>query len=122
MWSDRHYYLYISKDKKLSSYVETKKLGNFLDSMPELTKVSDFSYNNSSIDLSILYAKSIDSWSSSDINPEKTNLLTIVCPKGDSVAFEKNKTMLIKIASFLNWQLVDEETEEGIEHSVIWTP
>ena len=127
MWSDRHFYFDIYKDKNLSSSVETKSLRAFLDTLPELKKTSDFNYrnvpnSNISIDLLILYAKSVDSWSSDDTNSKKTNLLTIVCTKRDSAVFEQHKTLLIKIASFLNWQLVDERTDDGIDDFVIWAP
>lgn len=122
MWSDRHFYFNIYKDKSLSSHVATKSVCDYLDTLPDLKKTSDFSYCNASTDLSILFAKSVDSWSDNDTNSEKTNLISIVCTKGDSADFEKHKTLLIKIAAFLNWQLVDEQTDDGIEDFVIWSP
>ena len=37
-------------------------------------------------------------------------------------SFEHVKTVFIKIAAFLNWTLVEEETDDGLENYKIWHP
>lgn len=122
MWSDNYFYLSIYKDKNLSSAVATKSILEFLDALPDLKKTSDFRYGNTSIDVLTLFAKSADSWSDKDTNSELTNLVAIVCAKGEAADFETQKNLLIKIAAFLNWQLINEQTDDGIEDFVIWSP
>jgi hypothetical protein len=126
MWSNEYYYFNIYKDKNLSADFDTKKLQFFLDTLPELKKAGDFCYKNNTTfpftEFRLLFANSNSNYSSNDTNPIKTNLLPIVCSKYDKDNFDKYKSLFIKIASFLNWQFVDECTDDDIEDFVIWKP
>lgn len=109
MWSDRHYYLNIYKDNSLSSHCDTKILREFLDSIPELEQKSKYEFVNKNpfpiTQLLLLNAQSIDNWSGSDTNFKRTNLITIVCEKGEHVNFKELKRVFEQISSFLNWSL-----------------
>jgi hypothetical protein len=127
MWSDKYYYLNIFHDEKLSINCNTQELIDFLKTLPELKQTGNFTFSNSSqsptfINIILLNARELNSWSDNDTNTQKTNLIAIVCAKGNPQNFEKLKEPLIKIASFVNWQLVDEHTDDGIEDFIIWSP
>jgi hypothetical protein len=125
MWSDRYYYLNICSDSELSEDFNSIQLLNFLETIPEIRKVNEHKFRNLDsfphLEILVLKARSLNSWSNYDTNKEMTNLLAIVCSKS-STDFERIKTILIRIASFLNWPLIDEETDDGEENKVLWTP
>jgi hypothetical protein len=127
MWSDRHYYLNIFHDEELSVHYNTKELIDFLNTIPELEQTGNFTFSNSSqfpisIDFYLLYARHLNSWNENQTDPLKTNLITIVCTKNSQENFERLKSIFIKIAAFVNWQLEYEHTDDGIENYIIWTP
>lgn len=126
IWSDNYYYLNIYKDEKLNSTFYTKELREFINRIPELNLVSKYEFKNTEsfpfTQLLLLNAKSVDSWTATDTHPNKTNLITIVCGKGEQVDFNDLKRVFISIASFLNFFFVDEETDDGIENYIIWEP
>jgi len=126
MWSDRYYYINIYHDKSLRVDCKTRELVDFLRSLPELKQTSDFTFSNTDslpyASLTLLKAYHIDSWSDKETDIEKTNLIAVVCAKSTNEEFKLLKATLIKIAAFLNWQVVDEETDDGIEDFVLWRP
>ena len=114
MWSDRYYYLNIYKDESLSGDVSTIQLREFLATIPQLEQRGEFEFRNTAAfpftSLWLLNANSIRSYSSNDTDSKRTNLITIVCSKGQHVDFRELKNVFSQIASYLNWTLVDEET------------
>ncbi|MDJ1483632.1 hypothetical protein QNI16_24245 [Cytophagaceae bacterium YF14B1] len=126
MWSDRYYYLNIYYDKQLNAEVSTARLITFLQSIPQLMQYGEFKFSNIEsfpfIRILLLRAKSLSYWSDSDVDSNLTNLITIVCTKGKKEDFTKIMDVLIPIASFVNWQLVDELTDDEIEDFVLWSP
>ena len=125
--TDKYYYLNIFHDEFLSVHRNTQELIDFLKMLPELKQTGNFTFSNSSkfpvfIDFILLNARHLNSWSDNDTDSQKTNLIAIVCAKDKPQNFEKLKELLIKIASFLKWQLVDEHTDDGIEDFIIWAP
>ncbi|MEN2400124.1 hypothetical protein GKZ90_0010065 [Flavobacterium sp. MC2016-06] len=120
MWSDRYYYLNIYSDKELSTSFNTLEIRNFLESLKELKKKSDFVFNNQTdfpfTIIILLNARNIDSWSDKDVNESKTNLLSIVCAKSNDEDFKILKETFIKIAKFLNWKLIEEDSENEIKN------
>jgi hypothetical protein len=127
MWSDKYYYLNIAHDLDLSVRFSTVDLINFLHGQKELRQESNFRFGNSALlptflDIQLLRARSYNNWSDRDTDSQETNLLAIVSAKGENVDFEKVKGLLIRIATFLRWQLIDEETDEGEENFVLWSP
>jgi hypothetical protein len=126
MWFDSYYYLNICRDRELSENFNSTRLLNFLRSIPELQQVKEFEFRNVAsfpfLQILILKAKHLNSWNADDTDSKETNLVTIVCSKSDAKDFEKIKVVLIKIASCLNWPLTDEQTEDGEENKILWTP
>lgn len=126
MWSDRYYYLNIYKDENLSANWDTKELREFLGGIPELIQVGKYEFKNSEpfpfTQLLLLKVRNKDNWTGSDTNSIHSNLITIVCGKGEHIDYEAIKRVFIQIASFLNSKLVDEETDDGIENFTIWEP
>ena len=126
MWSDKYFYLNIYKDKNLSSNWDTRELRAYINGIPELRQANKYEFENIEAfpftQLLLMNANSLDTWTDSDNHPQKTNLITIVCGKGELVDFNKLKNVFIQIASFLQWKLVDEETDDGLEHYTIWEP
>jgi hypothetical protein len=127
MWSDRYYYLNVFHDAELSVHFNTKELIDFLKLMPELQQTGDFTFSNSSrfpisLNLILLYARHLNSWNENDTNQLKTNLIAIVCAKDDLESFERLKSIFIKIAAFVDWQLEDEHADDDIENYIIWSP
>lgn len=115
MWSDRFYYLNIYKDNTLSSNFSTKDLKKFLKSLKEFEQTGKFKYQpRAHLPFAYFLLLNVDdpnNWSDSDTSSKITNLIPIVCSKGDHVNFEVIKPAFIKIASFLNWKLIDERTD-----------
>ena len=126
MWSNKYYNLNIYKNEALTDYVETAKLRAFLNSVIQFKQISKYAYKNNEdfpfLNLLLLKAKSLDNWDNSDCNSRKTNLIAIVIRKDMDTKFEKIKIPFIKVASFLNWKLVDEQTDDGKESFIIWKP
>ncbi len=126
MWSDRYYYLKIYADENLGASTCTRTLIDFIEAIPELESDGNYGYKNSGdfpfVSLSLIKARNINSWSSNDFDSSETNLINIVYKKGKNDKFETAKLIYIRIAKFLQWKLIDEETDDDIENFVIWTP
>lgn len=124
MWSNKYYYLNIYKDESLSSDSDTKELRDFINGIPELMQTDKFGFKNKEpfpfTQLLLLKAKHPNNWTENDTDFRRTNLIAIVCAKGEHVDFKEMQKVFIKIATFLNWKLVDEETDDGIENYTIW--
>lgn len=126
MWSDRYYYLNIYSDEELTKTCDTRSLRQFLQSLPELTQVGDFNSENSHnfpfTRLILLHTSGKGGWNDSHVSAKRTNLIDIVCAKGEDVPFDCMSATFIKIAKFLNWKLIDELTDDDVENFVIWEP
>ena len=127
MWSPYFYYLNIVHDLELSVYCNTGELIRFLNTLPELQQIDSFQFKSAgylpfSVDMLLLNARSYSSWSDLDTDLEKTNLIAMVCTKNTSETFEQAKGILIKVAAFQNWQLINEYSDNDIEDDVIWGP
>ncbi|MFD2562913.1 hypothetical protein [Aquimarina rubra] len=126
MWSDNYYYLNIYKDESLSHEVSTNKLIDFIDAIPELERSGAYKFKNTKsfpyTQLLLLKSKNLDSWNEKDTNAKSTNLITIVCSKGAHIDFKEIERVFVKIASFLQWTIVEEKNDDGIENYTIWKP
>jgi len=124
MWSDRYYYLNIYKNERLSEEVSTTELTEFISGISELENDGILKFKNIDsapfVRLALLKSQSANSWSEGDRNSKSTNLITVVCSKVDGSDFEKVQNLLTQIAKFLNWKLVNEETDDGIKNFVLW--
>ncbi|MBC8152665.1 MAG: hypothetical protein H7Z72_07120 [Bacteroidetes bacterium] len=124
MWSDKYYYLNIYHDKELRVDCDTNQLVSFLKSLSQLKQTTTTAFTNSDrlplyIDITLLWTNHINSWSDKDRATQRTNLIAIVCAKDKLKDFQELKDTFIKIATFLTWQLVDEQNDEGIEDFIL---
>lgn len=114
------------KDEDLSESCSTSELIDFLTSIKLITKTGDFSFNiyygGISADLLLLNTESAGSWSEHDTDKVETNLITIVCTKKEPELFNEVKNILIEIAKYLQWQFIDEHSDDGVDNFVIWKP
>ncbi|MGD1847633.1 MAG: hypothetical protein ACFB10_19760 [Salibacteraceae bacterium] len=126
MWSDRYYYLNIYKDKSLNTHCSTERLIYFLNDFPELQQKEMYRFGNADglpfVDMWLLFTPTLSSWSNYSTDPIKTNLISIVCAKGVYGRWELLQPIFVKIASYLHWSLVDEETDGGQEDFILWKP
>lgn len=126
MWSEQYHYINIYHDKELSVRCSTNDLSGFLRSLPELKQKSDFEFTNSDLfpftELLLLHAKDPDAWSSNDTNYLTTNLIAVICSRYSKEDDLKLMNLFVRIASFLKWQVVEEQTEEGVEDCILWQP
>ncbi|MBO0950675.1 hypothetical protein [Fibrella forsythiae] len=126
MRSDRYYYLNIYHDEQLSVDFDTQQLTDFIKSLSQFEQKEKFSFTNSKqftvfTNITLLFANQIHSWSSLD-SGTRTNLVSIVCAKDPTVDFQIVQNVLVQIATYLNWQWVDEQTDDEIENFVLWKP
>lgn len=127
MYSPLYHYLGIYHDPDLSVHCSTNELIHFLRTFPELKETESHIFCNSAkfplyFKITLLYAHKLNSWSEKNINPQRINLIDIVCSKDNAAAFEQFKSILTKVAAFLNWKLVDEMDEDGNENITLWAP
>ncbi|HWJ27648.1 MAG TPA: hypothetical protein VNS32_13970 [Flavisolibacter sp.] len=126
MWSEQYHYINIYHDKELSVRCSTKDISGFLRSQPELKQKGDFEFINSDLlpftEILLLHASNKDSWSSNDTNYLTTNLIAIVCSRYNEEEDQKLMDLFIRIAVFLKWQIVEEQTDNSEEDCVLWQP
>ncbi|MEM6297097.1 MAG: hypothetical protein AAF740_00235 [Bacteroidota bacterium] len=93
MWSDRYFYWNICKDTSLHETVSTKDLISFINDLPETRKVSEFEFRNQPafpfFSMVLLNAKNLTSWNGEETDEECTNLIAIVCAKGEKTRNEQ---------------------------------
>jgi hypothetical protein len=127
MHSSQYHYLGIYHDADLSVHCNTYDIVHFLRTFPEVVQTESHIFSNRSnfplfFTMTLLYAHKLDKWSEKNINPVRTNLIDIVCSKDNTAAFEQFKQILIKVAEFLKWKLVDEMDDDGNENITLWAP
>jgi ribonuclease HIII len=130
MYSDQYFYFTLRPDLELSEKISIELVKSFLNSIEEIKEKTSVTYQNNEmypwITLDLINAKSMNSWSSNkDI--EDVNLISIVGSKNTLTDTFENKrkyylTLLEKIADYLKWEIVEEETEDGIENFVVYKP
>lgn len=95
----------------------------FLDGISEIEKEGTHQYRNKKgfpfFSLHLLFVTSYSNWSSLDIHETKANFITIVSSKETSNDLQKCTSLSMKIAQFLNRELI-EETDDG--DMIIWQP
>ncbi|GAB4030355.1 hypothetical protein [Spirosoma jeollabukense] len=106
---------------------DTNQLVAFLKSLSQLKQIAATTFTNDDrsplyINISLLWTNHIYSWSDKDRATQRTNLIAIVCAKDELKGFQELKDTFVRIATFLSWQLVDEENEEEIEDFILWKP
>jgi hypothetical protein len=112
MWSSQYRYLNIYGDAELTIEADTKQLRDFLNTLPQLKQVTDFKFRNTEVipfaEILLLKAGSLYRWNENDTDDDKVNLVAIVCSEGDGDELNRLRDVFLKIASFLNWDLVEE--------------
>ncbi len=130
MYSPFYFYFNLRYDAELSESKPVETIKSWLKEFKQIQETQSVSYENSDhfpwIKITLLNAKSDDSWAEEDSITE-CNLIAIV---GSKHLYHPTETLEIrylqyvdllkKIADLLNWELIDEETEDGIEDYVIY--
>ena len=121
MWSDRYFYFNSWFDTQLSKSFNMTELNQFLKSRPELEENGTGGFRNNPdfafLTIDLLYTRDKDNWSNSNTHAEKLNMIAIVCGR---THFEELKILLMELVTFVNGDLVLEETDEGLEDFVVW--
>ena len=124
MWSSDYFYFEIRFDQTYSRTINSSELLGFL--VDEIYLVSDGTdslvgnYQQPWMNLTIVKASKDGCFSSQRECPEKVNLISIVGSKKYNNYGEYEK-ILIKIAQWLKWELIEEEDDEGNEGVIIWS-
>ena len=114
MYSPLYSYYLIYSDSNLKQFYDAGTLKIFLKDIPELKEDGPNHFVNaqgsSFISISLLSAKSIDSWSSQKVELDAFNLISVIGTRNEDD--EDTEELLIQIADFLGWQWVDESKPE----------
>ena len=132
MYSPFYFYFQLRYDNKLSESKLVENIKGWLKEFKELQEKKKVSYENSDsfpwIDLTLLNANFYDS-RIKDNSIGQCNLIAVVGSKNLQHPTETIESrylqyvnLLKEIADLLNWELIDEETEDGIEDYVVYNP
>ncbi|MEK6482615.1 hypothetical protein WJR50_34125 [Catalinimonas sp. 4WD22] len=110
----------------MTESVPINEVKKFLDNLPEIKERGIVNYENHKffpwINLTLVKTATMDSWAS-DIEIQYVNLISVTASKRGTQAdkeLEEYLNLMKKIADFLKWEIVEEETEDGIENHVIY--
>ena len=127
MWSHLYGYYEIRGSADYSISADTEDMRTILADFPELKRVGLMSYENALGYpwISLCLAKS--SKGSYSVSPEtwntEFNTIPVVCSKSDSGKVPAAQLdLLLRIAALLNWELLEEENDEGEEDVVLYAP
>jgi hypothetical protein len=127
MWSHLYGYYEIRGSANYDIHDDTEDMRTILDSFPELKRVGLINYENATgypwINLSLVKSDKGNYHVFNETWDAEFNMIPIVCSKSDSgrVSVAQVK-LLIKIASILNWELIEEETDESDDERVLYQP
>jgi len=132
MYSPYFFCFCLRFDAGLSRHLDVDRVRAYLRGVDQMREVDPITYESTEtfpgIRLMLLHAGSYESWAS---NPSirTCNLISV---EGSKFANAEAETLparharyvewLKKIADLLGWELVEEETEEGIEDLVLYKP
>ena len=125
MYSSFYHYFNIQADESYTQYTNSSKLIHFL--LNELNLVQDGvdhfreSNNQPWMSLAILVADKNGCYCTKDVCPKNINLIAIVGSKKDTNRSDY-VNLLVKIAKFLEWELMEESNEDADEDIIIWSP
>jgi hypothetical protein len=132
MYSPFYFYFNLCYDAYLSESKPVESIKSRLKEFEQIQEKQSVSYRNSDgfpwIDITLLKANSYNNWVQDD-SAKQCNLIAVVGSKHLHHPAETTETrywqyvdLLKKIADLLNWELIDEETEDGIEDYVVYNP
>ncbi|WP_325133352.1 hypothetical protein [Hymenobacter sp.] len=127
MWSHIYGYYEIRGAADYSVSSDTEKMRAILAGFPELKQTGLISYENAInypwISLSLVksnkgsYAVFAETWN------RDFNMISVVCSKSENGKVPASQIdLLIKIAGILNWELIDEETDDNDEKLILYSP
>ncbi|WP_133271892.1 hypothetical protein [Hymenobacter radiodurans] len=127
MWSNWYKYYEIRSSPTYNSTADTKAIRSVLDSLPELERVGLVNYKNAVgypwIDLALVKGNNGSFSCSNDTWSDEFNMMSITCSKSeDGKVPDYQVDFLIRLASILNWELIEDENEEDEENIVLWKP
>jgi hypothetical protein len=127
MWSHLYGYYEIRGAADYSISVDTEITLAMLDGFSELKRTGLISYENA-IGYPWIYLSLVKSRKGNySVGPEtwdsEFNMIPIVCIKSeDGKVPVAQVELLIRIAKILNWELIDEETDESDEKVILYSP
>ncbi len=131
MYSPFYFYFNLRYDAELTESKPVETIKSWLKEFNQIQEKQRVSYENSDhfpwINITLLNAKSDDSWAKDDSITE----CNVIAVEVQSTSITRQRhwkqdilqyvDLLKKIADLLNWELIDEETEDGIEDYVIYS-
>lgn len=132
MYSPHYFYFYLRYDADLSESKSLESIQRHLKKVEHIEEKGRVVYKNVHsfpwIDISLLNANSYSTWALSD-TISQCNLIAIVGSKVTDSAVETmdarytHYTMLLKqLADVLGWELIEEETEDGLQDYMLYRP
>ncbi|RYF48045.1 MAG: hypothetical protein EOO38_10960 [Cytophagaceae bacterium] len=127
MWSHLYGYYEIRGSAKYDVSADTEGMRTVLDSFSELKRIGLISYENAVgypwISLSLVKSSNGNYSVSPATSSSEFNLIPVVCSKSvDGRVSTSQVDLLIRIAAMLNWELVEEETDESDEEVILYHP
>lgn len=126
MYSAFYFYFEIRYDASYSRSVDAPALTRFLAGLDELVPKNGDTYAAREgapwLSMALLSADSRGNYASWGTCPAFVNLISVVGSKEGADARQFYLSLMVKIAAFLGWHVMDEEDEDGNEDVVLWRP
>jgi hypothetical protein len=127
MWSHLYGYYEIRGSENYDICDDTEDMRTILDSFHELKRIGLISYENAIgypwISLSLVKSNKGNYSISSETWNVEFNMIPVVCSKsGNGKVPMSQINLLIRIAEILNWELIEEETDEIDEDIILYQP
>lgn len=127
MYSPFYFYFEIRSDAFYSKSIDGYTLKGFLAGLDELALAEDDTYVTANgapwLSMGLHHADPGGTFASSGSCPREVNLISIVGSRKEAGAARHfYLDLMVKIAAFLQWELVEEEDESGDEDVVLWCP
>jgi hypothetical protein len=127
MYGAFYFYFEIRSDASYSKSVDGHVLKSFLSGLDALSPKGDDTYVAANgapwLSMGLRCADSGGNYASSGTCPEVVSLISVVGSNRDaSAARHFYVDLMVEIAAFLRWEVVEEEDEDGNEDVVVWCP
>lgn len=121
MYPNEYHCFHVLPFLETDSMALKEDLTDFLLTFPELVQKDASSFENSTsfplVEIKLLLANPDEDWTDSDVHHLRTNFIAVGFANDRPENFEKIKSLCIRIAAFLNWQLLDATAKTSL-----WEP